>query len=127
MANFPDLCPTKRTYTPPQYATKRYTSISGAGTTRLYGSKGFDAGLGLEFVVNGSQLTEVTECWNRSRGSYEAVSLPVGVIASSESLANELSPQHLEWHWADAPSVETLTPDLYRVKANFVAQLEVST
>ena len=48
-----DTCgPTKRTFSPGSYATKRFSSISGAGTTRLYGSKGFDATLRMTFLLN---------------------------------------------------------------------------
>ena len=126
MVEFPSICPVSRKYTPPQYPTKRYAAISGAGTTRLYGSKGFDATLSLQFMVNSSELIEINDCWRSSRGDYMAVDLPDPVIASTEDLAKELSSDHLEWHWAGAPSIESVNPDLYRVTANFVAQLEIN-
>ena len=126
MVRFPSICPTRRRYTPPQYATKRYVSISGAGTTRLYGNKGFDATLGVEFVVNGAELLEIKLCWDRCKGQYTAVNLPDQVIANNEVMLEGLGDDYLEWHWAEAPNIETVTPDLYRVSANFIAQLEVN-
>ena len=53
MADFPvDLSHVRRQFKAAQFPTKRFTSMSGAGTTRLYGSKGFDATLDLQFLVD---------------------------------------------------------------------------
>ena len=56
MADFPSICPVSRRFKAAQFPTKRFTSISGAGTTRLYGSKGFDATLDVQFLVDDEHL-----------------------------------------------------------------------
>ena len=48
MTNFPAIAPTRRSYRAPQFPTKRFDSISGAGVTRLYGSQSFGAQLQLD-------------------------------------------------------------------------------
>ena len=127
MIDFPAICPTKRSYVPAGFATKRYTAINGAGVTRLYGTKSFDAELSLQFVVKADQLLEIQQCWDRSRGTFEEVRLPYELIAPTEAMADALIPEQLEWHWSDVPKFETVTPDLFRVTANFIAQLEITS
>ena len=103
MAEFPSLCPVSRQYKAPSFATKRYTSISGAGTTRLYGSKAFDAELNLQFLVEQDTLIQIMDSWEQCYGEYLPVSLPPDAIGISNELVDALVPEYLEWHWAESP------------------------
>jgi hypothetical protein len=127
MAEFPSLCPVSRSYTAPSFATKRFTSISGAGTTRLYGNKGFDAQLDLQFLVDEPTLISVMASWEESYGTYLPVVMPDSVVSGSGELLDAIVPGYLEWHWAENPKVESLNPDLYRVSTRFIAQLEINS
>ena len=127
MAEFPSLCPVSRQYKAPSFATKRYTSISGAGTTRLYGSKAFEAELNLQFLVAEDALIQIMNNWEESYGEYLPVTLAPDTIAISDDLVDALVPEYLEWHWAESPTVESLNPNHYRVNTRFIAQLEINS
>ena len=83
MADFPSICPVRRQFKAAQFPTKRFTSISGAGTTRLYGNKGFDATLDVQFLVDDEHLIKITDNWEESLGTYLPVDLPEPIFASN--------------------------------------------
>lgn len=116
--------PTRRSFKPGQFATKRFTSVSGAGTTRLYGSKAFDATLQMTFVLNDADTCAFMKCWDEAKGSYSAITLPAEFFAGDGSTLSCGIPDYLEWKWAEAPSVESLFPGRSRVQANFIATLD---
>jgi len=126
MAEFPSICPVRRQFKAAQFPTKRFTSISGAGTTRLYGNKGFDATLDVQFLVNDEHLIGITNNWEDSLGTYLPVTLPDAVVARNGELLDAIVPEYLEWHWAEPPTVESVNAGLHRVSVKLVAQLEIN-
>ena len=126
MAEFPAICPVRRQFKAAQFPTKRFTSISGAGTTRLYGSKSFDATLDIQFLVDDDNLIAIMDNWEASYGTYLPVNLPDAVVASNGELLDAIVPDYLEWHWAEAPTVESLNPGLHRATVKLIAQLEIN-
>ena len=122
---FPSVCPVSRRFKAAEFPTKRFTSISGAGTTRLYGSKGFDATLDVQFVVDDDTLIDIVGSWDESLGTYKEVTLPDSVIAGNSDLLDELVPDYLEWHWAEPPTVESVNLGLHRVTVKLIAHLEI--
>lgn len=120
-----DTCgPTKRTFVPGQYATKRFASISGAGTTRLYGSKAFDAQLRITLLLNDDDTCTVLKCWDDAYGTYDTIELPEEFLAGSSPILDCGVPEYLNWRWAEAPSVESILPGRSRVQINLVATLD---
>ena len=120
-----DTCgPTKRTFVPGQYATKRFASISGAGTTRLYGSKAFDAQLRITLLLNDEDTCTVLKCWDDAYGTYDTIELPEEFLAGSSPILDCGVPEYLNWRWAEAPSVESILPGRSRVQINLVATLD---
>ena len=120
-----DTCgPTKRTFVPGQFATKRFSSISGAGTTRLYGSKAFDAQLRITLLLNDDDTCAVLKCWNDAYGTYDTIELPEEFLAGSSPVLDCGVPDYLNWRWAEAPSVESILPGRSRVQINLVATLD---
>ena len=123
--SFPAICPVSRRFKAAEFPTKRFTSISGAGTTRLYGSKGFDATLDVQFLVDDDSLVAIVDNWEASMGTYLPVTLPPSVIAGNDDLLDELVPDYLEWHWAEPPTVESVNLGLHRVTVKLIAHLEI--
>ena len=123
--SFPAICPVSRRFKAAEFPTKRFTSISGAGTTRLYGSKGFDATLDVQFLVDDDSLVAIVDNWESSMGTYLPVTLPPSVIAGNDDLLDELVPDYLEWHWAEPPTVESVNLGLHRVTVKLIAHLEI--
>ena len=121
-----DTCgPTKRTFKPGIFATKRFTSISGAGTTRIYGSKATEAQLQMTFMVNDRDLNTILKCWNDALGEYYILELPAVFFEGAGSSLDAGVPEYLNWRWAEAPSVESLFPGRSRVQVNFTATLDI--
>lgn len=122
--DFPSIAPTARNYTAGDFPTKRFTSISGAGTTRLYGSKAYDVSLNLEFVLDDADLTSVLACYEESKGSAYALSLPSAIFDGMSSALQATIPDHVTWRWAGTPQVESLFTDRSRVRVNLVGTLD---
>ena len=120
---FPALRPVSRSYAPGQFPTKRFNSMNGSGVTRLYGNVSFDATLSLQFIVDDLQLESLTTCYELARGDYDDLTLPDDVFSG---MNKDYFPTHLEWRWAESPSVESMQDDLSKVTVSLIATLEVT-
>lgn len=116
--------PTRRSFSPGSFATKRFTSISGAGTTRIYGSKATEASLSLTFLVGDDDVNVFLKCWNDAYGDYDVLTLPDQFFEGASPLLDSGVPEYLNWRWADAPSVESLFPGRSRVQIKLTATLD---
>ncbi len=116
--------PTKRSFVPGKFATKRFNSISGAGTTRLYGSKAFDAQLQMTFMLSDADTCTFLKCWDDAYGDYDIINLPAEFFAGASPVLDCGVPEYLNWRWAEAPSVESLLPGRSRVQINLIATLD---
>jgi hypothetical protein len=116
--------PNRRRFIPGSYPTKRFESISGAGTTRLYGNKAFNAQLELTFTLNDADTCTVLECWDAARGTYDVLQIPEEFLVGSSPILDCGVPDYLNWRWAEAPSVESILPGRSRVEIKLVATLD---
>ena len=122
--DFPEICPTRRTYTPGEYATKRFSALNGASQTRLYGSKAFDAGLSMSFLLNDAEMASLLDSWHESKGGFYTLDLPDSVFAGVSSVLQTQIPDYLQWRWAEMPSVESVMPNRSRVQVQLIATLD---
>ena len=122
--NFPDLCPTRRQFTPGEYPTRRFTAINGAGRTRLYGSRAFDATLDLEYLLNDDDLATLLEFYHDSRGAFNVITLGASVYQGMSPTLQAQIPNYLSWRWAETPVVSSLLPGRSRVRVKLVATLD---
>lgn len=122
--SFPALEPTRRTFTPGQYPTKKFDSISGASTTRLYGSRAFDAQLNMDFVTSDADTISLLNSWHASKGGAYTMTLPNSVFSGATADLTAEIPSYLNWRWAEMPSVESLFPGRSRVQVRLVATLD---
>jgi len=122
--NFPEICPTRRTYTPGEYATKVFTAINGASNTRLYGSKAFNAKLNMSFLLDDADMASLLNSWHESKGGYYTLNLPASVFAGVSSILQTQIPSYLQWRWAEMPSVESVMPNRSRVQVQLLATLD---
>ena len=121
---YPDICPTRRTYTPGAYATRRFTAINGVSVTRLYGDKAFDAKLSLEYLLGDSELADLLACYNNARGSFDELEMsPESFVGLSGDVQAEI-PDYLTWRWSDTPQIESVAPGRSRVRVNLVGTLD---
>lgn len=121
---FPALSPTRRSFTPGKYPTKKFDSINGSSQTRLYGNRAFDAQLDMDFVVDDAGTTALLQSWHDSKGGAYTLSLPDSVFIGTTSDLAATIPSYLNWRWAEMPSVESLFPGRSRVQVRLVATLD---
>jgi len=122
--SFPAVSPTRRSFTPGRYATKKFGSINGASSTRLYGSRAFDAELTLDFVTGDAETTAILNSWHESKGGAYTLTLPASIFTGTTSDLTDQIPSYLNWRWAESPSVESLFPGRSRVQVRLVATLD---
>ena len=123
---FLETCgPTERTFTAGDFQTRRFKSISGAGTTRLYGSKQTDATLELAFVLSDSDTAVILKAWDDAKGTFDTLNLPPQFFVGAGDLLASGIPEYLNWRWADRPSVTSLLPGRSRVQIRLVATLDI--
>ena len=123
MIDFPTLSPTRRRFTPGEYPIKRFDSISGAGVTRLYGSKAFNATLDLEFLLDDTGTAAVLQSWHDSMGGAKVLTLPTELFEGMNGPEGQI-PNYLNWRWAQVPSVQSIVPGRSRIQASLVATLD---
>tara|TARA_Y100000385_G_C12963917_1_gene580971 strand:- start:315 stop:689 length:375 start_codon:yes stop_codon:yes gene_type:complete len=123
MIDFPTLSPTRRRFTPGEYPIKRFDSISGAGVTRLYGSKAFNATLDLEFLLDDTGTAAVLQSWHDSMGGAKVLTLPTELFEGMNGPEGQI-PNYLNWRWAQVPSVQSVVPGRSRIQASLVATLD---
>tara|TARA_Y100000385_G_scaffold109555_1_gene113781 strand:- start:4412 stop:4786 length:375 start_codon:yes stop_codon:yes gene_type:complete len=123
MINFPAVSPTRRSFTTGEYPTKRFDSISGAGTTRLYGSKASNATLNLEFLLDDTNTASVLQSWHDSLGGAKILTLPATLFEGMSGPEGQI-PNYLNWRWSETPSVESLVPGRSRIRVTLVATLD---
>lgn len=124
MITFPEVCPTRRTYSPGNYPTKKFTAINGSSNTRLYGSKAFDANLSMSFLLNDEDMASLLNSWHESRGGFYVLDLPASVFAGVSPVLQDQIPAYLQWRWAAMPSVESVLPNRSRVQVQLIATLD---
>jgi len=121
--DFPAISPTQRSYTPGEYPTKRFTSVSGAGSTRLYGSKAFNATLKLEFLQDDAGTQSILKSWHESYGGARILSLPATLFEGMNGPEEEI-PNYLNWRWESVPVVQSLFPGRSKIQVALVATLD---
>lgn len=125
MTNFPAIAPTRRRYTAPLFPTKRFESISGAGTTRLYGSKSFGAQLQLEFNQDDEGTQQFLDCYEAARGDFNTLNLPDQIFDGMSQGLRASIPQQLSWRFASTPQVDSLFPNRSRIRVTLEGTLDV--
>jgi hypothetical protein len=120
---FPAITPTSRNVTQGQYPVKRFSSIAGTGTSRIYGSQPFGSSMDLNFAnVPDSTALAICECYERARGSYGEVVLPPAIWNGCDpSLASVLERDYI-WRFSDQPTVASGVPGTSSVSVKLEGQ-----
>lgn len=111
MINFPALTPTSRSVQQGQYAVKRFTSISGTGITRAYGSQPYDSKIEVNFdnIPDASALL-IVNCYEDARGSYHQLSLPDAIWDGMDTLLKNRLQRDYIWRFSEQPSITSVYP-----------------
>jgi len=120
---FPALVPTSRRVTQGQYATKRFTSIAGTGTTRAYGSQPFNAELALQFDnLSDTETLLIAEAYDNARGEKDDLSLPAEVWQGMDADLKNRLVGSLLWRFSGQPSISSVRPGVSSISVRLSGQ-----
>lgn len=108
-----------------QYPVKRFTSISGAGTSRLYGSKAFDAQLELEFFLDDDSTALLLSAYHDSKGGYEVLDLPANIYSGMSSDLQDQIRDYYSWRFAGPPTSQSVMPGRSKISVTLVGGLDI--
>lgn len=110
---FPTIKPTGRRASQGQYPVKRFTSIAGTGTSRVYGSQPFGASLELEFSnIPDSAAHDVVAAYDATRGSFGTLTLPSAIWDGMDLALRTKLEGHYAWRFAEQPQITSVQPGL---------------
>lgn len=121
---YPAICPRSRRLNPGKYATKTFTAINGASSSRLYGDRAFEASLSLEYNCYDNQGAALIQCFHSSYGGFLPLELPAEVWAGMGNDLKAQVPSYLAWKFASEPQVETLFPGRSKITVELIGRLE---
>ena len=120
---FPALVPTSRRVTQGQYATKRFTSIAGTGTTRAYGSQPFNAALDLQFDnLSDPEAVLIAAAYDNARGEKDVLDLPAEVWQGMDADLKNRIVGSLLWRFAGQPSINSVRPGVSSISVRLSGQ-----
>ncbi len=123
MPAFPSLRPTGRSVTQGQYAVKRFTSIAGTGTTRVYGSQPFNASISLQFNnISDNDALAIVNTYEDARGSKEALTLPTVLWEGMTDALRVKLQRDYAWRFAEQPQLTSGPPGISSIAVKLEGQ-----
>jgi hypothetical protein len=119
---FPPLCPTSRRYNAGGFPTRRFSSVAGATTVRLYGSKSSNDRLSLRFAITDDEAASVLNAYQSAQGDVDYVTLPPIVWGGAEGVS-AVVPAHVRWRFDGPPAVESVFPGRTNVSVELIGLL----
>ena len=135
-AGFPELTPTSRSFTPGDYPSGTFESLSGAKTFLRYGSKRVNATMTLQFL----NLTDddadwildhyriVNEDWDSAdeKTRWVTFSTTRGLGGAEANMPSYMMPTGLRWRYQQAPTVTSVFKGRSNVSCSFVSCLDAA-
>ena len=122
---FPDVCPQQRQFNAGKYATTRFTSLSGASVTRLYGDEPFEATLQVSYLLTDAQAAPFLESWHNAKGAADTLALPASIYGGMDSALTDQI-QTYSWRWSKPPRIESVMAGRSRIQVSLVGTLDIS-
>ena len=122
--SFPDFCPTRREFSAGTYPVKRFDSISGAGVTRLYGSKASNATLQLSYLLADTEVAEFLESYHSTYGGAVGFALPLAVYSGIDPELRAQARDYYTWRWNAAPQIQSVMPGRSRIQVSLIGTLD---
>lgn len=117
-------CPTRRTLTPGVYPVRRFTALSGASTSVIFGDRASDAKLTISFTyLPDAEAASVWQAWHASLGGFREVTLPSNAFEGIGPALVAQLPAYLRWYMEGEPEVESVLPNRSSMTVNFIGRL----
>ena len=131
---FPDIAPTGRSFTAPQWPTTQVKSRSGFTSNRLWGSRPANATLSLEFRhITDDQAASILAAWHAAKGSNDNLTLPLSIFTGANNtlkawLDTSATGAGINWYFPPdgAPRLTSLAPNINNVQVSLSGELRLS-
>ena len=122
---FPDVCPQRRQFNAGKYPTKRFTSLSGASVTRLYGTQPFEATISVSYLLTDAETAPFLKSWHDARGDSDTLTLPASIYGGMDAaLTAEI--KTYSWRWSAPPRIQSVMAGRSRIEVSLVGTLDIS-
>lgn len=125
--SFPTIRPNTRSLKAGDYPVKQFKSQSGAVTRRLYGSVPSNYTLSLTYtLLTDAQVEQFLAHYDSVKGGYLGFTLPLAVVSgtSGDLQARLLDLPQIQWHYAQAPQIETPFTNRHNVTISLEGTLD---
>lgn len=120
---FPQITPTEMSHTLGQYPVKRFTTIAGTGTSRIYGNQPFNAGISVQFSnIRNDVALSIVDAYEQARGAFSALSLPTEFWKATSDGLRERFQRDYSWRFAEQPQFTPGPPGLSSVTVRLEGQ-----
>jgi len=113
---YPTTRPSSRTYTPGDWAVKRYNAMSGAEVRIRYGDKRFDARFALSYTnIPDAVAEQFLLHYDQQLGTYKKFTLPPEVLSGWSGSSYIPSTDKMQFRYEGPPRVEAVRPGVSSV------------
>lgn len=120
--NFPSLNPSRRDYTPGDWAQKKYLSMSGAEKRIRYGSKRTGAVLSLQYQnITDANAALFLAHYNDRFGTFKDFTLPTAVLAGWSGTSYVPTTNAPKFRYSRPPQVSAVRPGISNVSVELVS------
>jgi hypothetical protein len=130
MADFPELTPSSRSFTPAVYPQRSFRTLSGVLARRTFGNSPYGAKLDLQYAnVADTAVNTLLDHYHSQTAANQRFRLSANITAGmSSDVAGEVTSRaaargNLRWEYAEPPKVESVRPGIYNVSISLVGEI----
>lgn len=121
---FPNLSPSRRAYTPGDWAQQKYQAMSGAEVRIRYGDKRTSATLSLQYQnITDAEAKEFLDDYDAQFGTFRSFTLPLNVLAgwSEATFIPNVGVNAVHFRYSGPPQVQAVRPGVSNVSVELVS------
>ena len=119
--SYPQYKPSSRSYTPGDWAQKKYKAMDGSETRIRYGSKRTDAELRLEYQnIEDGAADDFLAHYDQMFGTYTAFTIPIEVTSGWTGSSYIPNASVMKFRYSGPPQVQSVRPGISTVSIELV-------
>lgn len=116
--DFPDLVPTARSFTPGNYAVKKFNAMNGVEHRMLYGNVRTQMTLSLTYSnIKDEEASKFMEHFDKMAGTFLGFSLPVAGQGAKAGYKGDfkMNVENGQWRYEEPPQLKSVFPGISTV------------
>ena len=120
--NFPSLNPSRRDYTPGDWAQEKYRSMSGSETRIRFGDRRTDSTLSLQYQnISDTNAALFLEHYDDRLGTFKNFTIPTAVLAGWSGASYIPTTNAPKFRYSEPPKVSAVRPGISNVSVELVS------